>query len=42
MLVKMTVLDEINFKIKGIFLGMQTVRKYFGFLELPHPPKKTD
>lgn len=40
MLVKMTVLDEINFKIKESVLGMQTVSKYFGFHELPPYPKR--
>jgi hypothetical protein len=41
MLVKMTVLGEINVIIKGRFLGMQTVSKYFEFLELTPPPSPT-
>jgi len=40
MLVKMAVLDEIDFKIKRRVLGMQTVSKCFGLNEHLPPPKK--
>jgi len=40
LLVKMAVMDEINFKITRRFLGMQKVSKYFGFHEPPTPKNR--